>query len=820
MSSPSWIEGLGGPEEIREQVKEYAQSYIKLFNFPDNPRLLHPEDQYPYVITNSDLMCYYYILHPDYNIRQRRGVRAAPHTFPNCKKEIIENIQVATGLSNNLKNFISIDPTDYQGFLDNTSNFIHDNITDYTDVSSINKMVKLYLLCFVAKMKCDYLSSIPDILRNQVQPLVTVINEKVRLLNFTSLNLHILEYVLPKVYFMLNYLVKLFIQDNISTLVAAEILQLIKTILQNERNNIDQVKDSINVPRNHILRYFEMNRLLETLYSRINRYLHSTTISVITLAINIEQKLKQSPIKKLTSREYSTSSFKEAKYDDSKIYDKCKTIFRSTEGYFKSDIKKMKVACHKLFHPKHCGDVLKIRTDIYKYYEGEYPKIHSDDHEPLEIRLKNEGSKLIQMFEYWALVHNQEEESIFERSILYEDGFNVVIEGLRGRGEGVTKNLFTEMAKSLLTEKIFIPIEEGNKRYTINTAYKLIIDGRESKYIEHFWMYIGQFLQFCIVNGITLDFYLSHTLLYILLEKEEKLKPENVATYFIVDHNDSLTKTLVDTLNDENQINAGYYDEFNDYYPLVKRNKKISKTNFFEYVTMVAYYDVNKETFDNNDIISTIIGSFKDGFFGLKHTNFIKVLRKNKVSIQTLDRLLSESNVTLENLKKFSETTFTTDTNCIAPLLQCETAYETNTYINADGVEISQPNPKYNPEHKKIFENFKRIIASGARTFPIDLATAKSSSDSAESSGAKRRRSEEYLRFTKRLFHFWSSNSQIAFSPHTPYKVAIINRVGSLPTTHTCFYTIDIPDDLTSYKELYKKLVIAVNNVEDELGLL
>ena len=815
MSSPSWIEGLGGPEEIREQVKEYAQSYIKLFNFPENPRLLHPEDQYPYVITNSDLLCYYYILHPDYNIRQRRGVRAAPQTFPNCKKEIIDNIKIAASLSNNLKNFASINRTDYQGFLDNTSNFIHDNITDYTDVSTINKMVKLYLLCFIAKMKCNYLNDIPDIPRNQVQPLITVIDNKIRLLNLQNLNLHILEYVLPKIYFMLNYLVKLFTDDFASTYVDLELTKKIKDFLNYENNRIQIIITEINIPNNPRLK-----EIIEILYMKIRLSISYSIISLNQIIEFILKGLNRSPIKNLTSREYSTSSFKEVKYDDTKIYDKCKTIFRSTEGYFKSDIKKMKVACHKLFHPKHCGDVLKIRTDIYKYYEGEYPKIHSDDHEPLEIRLKNDKSKLIQIYEYWALVYNQEEQSLFERSILYEDGFNVVIEGLRGRGEGVTKNLFTEMAKSLLTEKIFIPIEEGNKRYTINTAYKLIIDGRESIDIKYFWMYIGQFLQFCIVNGITLDFYLSHTLLYILLEQEEKLKPVNVATYFVLDHNDSLTKTLVDTLNDENQINAGYYDEFNDYYPLVKRNKKISKTNFFEYITMVAYYDVNKETFDNNDIISSIIGSFKDGFSELKYTNFIKVLRKNKVTIQTLDRLLSESNVTLENLKKFTETTFTTDTNCIAPLLQCDTAYETNTYINADGVEISQPNPKYNPEHKKIFENFKRIIASGARTFPIDLAAAKSSSDSAESSGAKRRRSEEYLRFAKRLFHFWSSNSQIAFSPHRPYKVVIINRTGSLPTTHTCFYTIDIPDDLTSYKELYKKLVIAVNNVEDELGLL
>lgn len=812
-SNPSWIEGIGGPDQVNEEIKAYAQAYIKLFGFPDNPRVLHPQDQYPYVITNSDLMCYYYILDSTYNIRERRGVRAAPQSFPRCKKGIIENIKIAVALSNNLKVFIGLDPTNHQDFLDNTSNFIHDNITDFTDVSNINKMVKLYLLCFIAKVKTKYLDLIPDIPRAQIQGLNTVIDTKIQLLNFESANLHTLQYVRPILYFMLYYLIKLFIQDDVASRVSLSILDIIKNIIRYEKNNIEAFKDGINIPGNTGL-----TQLMKTVYTKFSRLLYYTLISITELEVKLIKQLLHSPIKNLTSREYSTSSYKEAKYDETKIYDKCASIFKNEEGYFKNDIRKMKIACHKLFHPKHCGDVLKIRTDIYKYYQGEYPKIHKDDHEPLEITLKNTNSKIIQMFEYWSLFYNEEEQSIFERSILYEDGFYIRVEGLAGRGEGLTKNIFTEMAKSLLTEKIFIPIEENNKRHTINTSYKLIIDGTDkSEFIEYFWIYIGQFLQFCIINGITLDFYLSHTLLYILLETEDKYKPENVATYFILDHNDSLTKALVDTLNDEKLLEQ-YYDEFNDYKPLVKRNKKISKTNFMQFITMTAFYDLNKKTYD--DPLSKIIGSFKDGFSELKHTNFTKVLRKNKVTIQTLDRLLSESNVTLENLKKFVATNFVTDANNTVQLLQCESAYETNSYINEDGIEISEPNPKYNPAHIKILENFKRIVGNGLRTFPLEGRSAKSSSESASNPEVKLKRADQYLLFMRKLFHFWSSNSQIAFSPHIPYKIAIINKPGHLPSAHTCFFTIDIPDDLTSYKQLYQKLITAVNNVESELGLL
>ena len=40
-----------------------------------------------------------------------------------------------------------------------------------------------------------------------------------------------------------------------------------------------------------------------------------------------------------------------------------------------------------------------IRKNIHDYYYRQYPKIHKDNHDPIEIRLNNTESKIVQIFE-------------------------------------------------------------------------------------------------------------------------------------------------------------------------------------------------------------------------------------------------------------------------------------------------------------------------------------------------------------------------------------------------------------------------------------
>lgn len=784
MSSPSWIEGLGGPEEIREEMKKIARYILDAYNLPYDPRNLNAQS------TNNEVKCCYKILDPNYQ------------TFINCnefRKKIKFTIEFFHKLGEEFMNF--------------TINDFHDHLRDNTEMIRLidierfnkeNRKAELFLLAFNLEFRRVYLDSIPEIPSAYIEQVNDTKNEINTLLDTNiSLDRKI------ECFMLLLYFIDIVLDNHNIDRITSSVFMIMCDILNDLNEKIDQIIQ--HVPNSPIL----MNLKLKII-EKSNLLLAESRNIYRQFSPNV------SSFKDVSTHDYSSSSFKESKFEPSKIYEKCENVFKDLTT---TDGKKFKLICHRLVDPKYCKDINQIRHNIYDYYSKQYPKI-VDETETLEV----DTAHIVQsVFKSWIDfdANYSQAESLFERSIFQENGFIVIQDGFEGAGEGVTRNTFDLLAKALKTEKVFIPLDEDSKRYTINYDYKVNIGidevpyerGRKSIQLL-FWNFIGEFLQFCIVNNITLDFYLSYNLLYVLLVYDvDKINKHNLITYYLLDNNNTETRFMIESIKTPAHIEE-YFENFNSYKKIVAKDKVITQRNFLEYLEMKARYQLNNETYNKKYVFSSKLSELIMGFQLLKYTKMYRILAKYKVNVQTLDRLLSESNVTIDNLKKFTESIFYLPSGNGVPLLYCETGMKHIISYDTHGNKTEEPNPKYNPEHKKIFENFKRIIASGARTFPIDLAAAKSSSDSAESSGAKRRRSEEYLRFAKRLFHFWSASSAITFMPPAPYKVVIINRTGSLPTTHTCFYTIDIPDDLTSYKELYKKLVIAVNNVEDELGLL
>jgi hypothetical protein len=79
---------------------------------------------------------------------------------------------------------------------------------------------------------------------------------------------------------------------------------------------------------------------------------------------------------------------------------------------------------------------------------------------------------------------------------------------------------------------------------------------------------------------------------------------------------------------------------------------------------------------------------------------------------------------------------------------------------------------------------------------------------------------DEYLDFVSRLLRFWSGWNHFKQTPTLKYHIKIINErsTNSLPTSHTCFYQIDMPpyDDLQTCLD---KLYMVVYNVESGIGL-
>lgn len=789
-SSESWVENLGGPEEINQEMRKLSTYYLSASTLPYDYRDLPAHFQ-----LEPELKCCYKILHPTYRINM------------DCKefrKKLKFTLKYFWALG---EQFINFTNNDFHGHLRDNTEILR--LTNIQHLYNENRKAELLALAFNLEYRYIYLDRIPEIPRAYLEQINRTKNEINALLdNNATVETKVLGFSL-----LLYSIDVLLFQYNVDEFTAS-IIMIMADILNDISDKIG-ILIAVSVPLtdstirlfNLRLRVMEKSNELVTLSTDIRReVVHNTP--------------QLSSFKELTSPDYSSSSFKESKFDLSKIATKCENIFKDINTV---DGKKFKLVCHKLIDPKYCLDINKIRTDIFNYYAAQYPKI-VDETEAIEVDGKNIiGSVFKAWLDYDA--NYSQTESLFERSIFEEHGFIVrQIGNPQALGEGVVRNTFDLLAKALKTERVFIPLDENSKRYTLNYDYKVNIGVDEMPYERGtksiqllFWNFIGEFLQFCLVNNITLDFYLSYSLLYVLLVYHvSKIKQRNLITYYLLDNNNTETRFMIESIRNPENIDE-YFDRFNSYNKIVAKDKPITRRNFLEYLEMKAYYQLNNETYNKKYVYSDPLSEIVMGFQILKYTKMYKVLSKNKVNVQTLDRLLSESNVTIDNLKKFTESVFTLPSGNGIPLLVCETGMKNIISYDQSGNKIEEPNPRYIDGHGEIFENFKKIIHNGLRTFPME----NSASDS-ESSATKKKRSNEYLKFMKKLFHFWSASSAITFMPPLPYKVAIVtkDKQGLLPISHTCFYTIDIPDDITSYKELYKKLVISVMNVEEELGLL
>jgi len=79
---------------------------------------------------------------------------------------------------------------------------------------------------------------------------------------------------------------------------------------------------------------------------------------------------------------------------------------------------------------------------------------------------------------------------------------------------------------------------------------------------------------------------------------------------------------------------------------------------------------------------------------------------------------------------------------------------------------------------------------------------------------------EKYLDFVSRLLRFWSGWNHFKQTSELKYHIKVINErsVDSLPSSHTCFYQIDLPP-YKNFQSCIDKLYYVVYNVESGIGL-
>lgn len=361
--------------------------------------------------------------------------------------------------------------------------------------------------------------------------------------------------------------------------------------------------------------------------------------------------------------------------------------------------------------------------------------------------------------------------------------------------DGLRRNFITSLTTELFQKKIFIT-REDTKSYFLNPNYqpdeyeKYIIKKHlsniddtyyeSSKFIVDFYKFLGLLISFIIVNDCGLDYYLSSYLTSLFFNNDN----DNINNLiYMINDFPSNFKMFANLMKKPNDINCGI--TFNDTYDLIPEDKDLDKDNIIEYLYEISKF-INKKSIFRKDIeISSTI-----------------TIEKQKQLIKTNTLMYISFN---EGIPKQIKDDFTN--NNFTPLI-IKTYLKTPDMSN-EIIEKLINNFSESMEEKYELEKIKEIF--------IEYVLK----DNKE----KHKNEKSYFKFITKLLNFWSAST--FYKEDGKYKIEINSNlsINHLPQSHTCFYTIDIPDYsvLEKDEEIGNKLFDSINNaifnIEEGFGL-
>ena len=411
-------------------------------------------------------------------------------------------------------------------------------------------------------------------------------------------------------------------------------------------------------------------------------------------------------------------------------------------------------------------------------------------------------------------------------------------------------------------EKLFTETSQGSGRYTINRKFKLSqfvmnipdvtaatirtdenleilqngislerIDGysqinerlnatfaTEHEKTQALWNFIGQYYIFCIINNIPIGINLSHALLAFLyitvIPRENRGQDMNaegkkLMTYYLMDysHSPGLARTIIQRDGymmqpdiyltapgaNESDYNIagtfnGYRDQFFSDEPpfnLLADDQPVTVDNLSNYIYRVAIADEIGITEPRREKFY-YIDNFIRGFTSIRniHSAVYNAIRKKPVL--TLDLLLSA----------YAMPTKPAQGETMAPYpanhQYTNEEKESMKYFAFNKINFGN-NTDWNTQ---IIQWFREILFNYGSDYP--------------SEDAPELKERLFIEFFKKLIKFWTGTQNI---PITPIKVHYINVPRTqrrLPQSHTCFNSIDIPNNIVSKADLYNRLLLAV----------
>jgi len=458
-------------------------------------------------------------------------------------------------------------------------------------------------------------------------------------------------------------------------------------------------------------------------------------------------------------------------YDE--ISQQCGILFTNVSLYFSKFANKLRKMCND--YTQECGvqQLSTIRQEL------------------VNMNTKTEMAPILEVPNKVAEEHRILP-SIFSRimssniRIVRERIFRVNIRDIRvnfgnaqGVGIGNTLSFLQLVADEISKSDLFVPAEVGSSRYIINpnlTLQMLQDKGfkiNDTTDITKLFTLVGEFIALCVRNGVPINISLSRAILAHLLYKPTEIDPDEYTFYYIMDMPQTSRPeiSLLSQADDIEMIGS----EMNDVLPLVpsSKNVPITKENYRMYLSLMAKQRLTQRNDMNKPDTSAWLQAFVDGFY------IRNKMRTLNTTVSQLDKLIGGIPIAEAKFLEWM-TTGPLDTN------QARTPYQ-----------------------QELAVWLREIMMDMGRTFPFNEIGIDPQHLTLDE------RKEVFMSFIGRLMFFWTGVRRLDFEKK--HQVLFLAQ-GGLPLSSTCFYQLKLPNDVTTKPELYRRLVVAVYNVEAVVG--
>ena len=496
--------------------------------------------------------------------------------------------------------------------------------------------------------------------------------------------------------------------------------------------------------------------------------------------------------------------------------------------YFKE---KMLEMCYKYLGEKNNCDLTRIKEAIF------YKFIEFNNNERTNF-IYYEGSALASIIVDYNVQHTDKKmyddklqnnyinhyKNIFKVSIneiVEIDGELHNIEKKALDYGGVSREFFTNLFEELFCDeennkRPFIQPEKksGSNRYYINPNFepdenfrkviKYVMDNRKTipsyntaaDYVD-IYKIIGRMLSITIVNkDIGLPKQLSSYILSRFINQKKDLKYYDILYYYLKDFNNS--SAYVNMMNEQQKDNielCGF--SFNDYYIISRPSESnpdgidLTKENYTKYILQLANHAVTKNFLLNGEEgYKKSMKKRYDALFSGFNDELRIFLKENEVSIDILDKLITNEQLNEEILLEFAE----------------KLKISVIKYVDDDITIIN--------DHIVLTEAEKEAKKIELRVYLTNIITKKRDGETIE----------KHYEFIKRLLQFMTGFSHYdrrADVEENGYKFFYMYGAdtGRFPSAHTCFYQLDFfgfPENKITAEEketyLYEKLYEGILN--------